>query len=122
MCRLRFASAALPASFTIDVSASSASPAPPPRARRGAWKDCLFERATLGFAVFVLLLLFAILLSLVIAAVPALEKFGLGFFITNVWNPVTKQFGASAPIYGTLVTSAIALLIAVPCRSASRCS
>jgi len=74
----------------------------------------LFEHATLGFAVFVLLLLFAILLSLVIAAIPALEKFGFAFFTTNVWNPVTKQFGALAPIYGTLATSAIALLIAVP--------
>ena len=74
----------------------------------------MFEHATLGFAVFVLLLLFAILLSLVIAAIPALEKFGFAFFTTNVWNPVTKQFGALAPIYGTLATSAIALLIAVP--------
>ena len=42
------------------------------------------------------------------------QKFGLGFFFTNVWNPVTSEFGALAPIYGTLVTSAIALLIGVP--------
>src|SRR6185295_12261833 len=48
------------------------------------------------------------------AAVPAMEKFGPAFFVTNVWNPVTSQFGALAPIYGTLVTSAIALLIGVP--------
>src|SRR6185295_13417489 len=48
------------------------------------------------------------------AAVPAMEKFGPAFFVTNVWNPVTSQFGALAPIYGTLVTSLIALLIGVP--------
>src|SRR4029079_7651361 len=47
-------------------------------------------------------------------AVPAMQKFGFGFFVKDVWNPVTKNFGALAPIYGTLVTSAIALLIGVP--------
>src|SRR4029079_13522020 len=47
-------------------------------------------------------------------AVPAMQKFGFAFFVTDVWNPVTKNFGALAPIYGTLVTSAIALLIGVP--------
>jgi phosphate transport system permease protein len=46
--------------------------------------------------------------------VPAFEKFGLGFFFTNVWDPVKLNFGALAPIYGTLVTSLIALLIGVP--------
>jgi phosphate transport system permease protein len=45
---------------------------------------------------------------------PALRAFGPGFFVTNVWNPVTKQFGALAPIYGTIVTSMIALLIGIP--------
>ena len=49
-----------------------------------------------------------------IAAVLAMEKFGFAFFVTDDWDPVTKKFGALAPIYGTLVTSAIALLIA--CR------
>ena len=48
------------------------------------------------------------------AAWPAIAKFGLAFFVTNVWNPVKHQFGALVPIYGTLVTSAIAMLIAVP--------
>ena len=45
---------------------------------------------------------------------PALSRFGVGFLVTDVWNPVTENFGALAPIYGTLVTSLIAMLIAVP--------
>jgi phosphate transport system permease protein len=89
--------------------------APPdsPRAR-GAWADWVFERATLVFALLVLGLLAGILVALGIAAAPALEKFGIGFFFTNIWNPVKGIFGGLAPIYGTLVTSAIALLIGVP--------
>jgi phosphate transport system permease protein len=88
--------------------------APPdsPRAR-GAWADWVFERATLVFALLVLGLLAGILAALGIAAAPALEKFGIGFFFTNIWNPVKGIFGV-APICGTLVTSAIALLIGVP--------
>ena len=110
------ASAVLPASSLPLEPARVATRPEPPAARRAisGWLDWLFERATLAFAVFVMLLLLAILASLVVAALPALDKFGLAFFWTNVWNPVTKQFGALAPIYGTLVTSTIALLIAVP--------
>jgi phosphate transport system permease protein len=90
-------------------------PTPPPREQRSAgWQDVLFERTTLFFALFVLLLLVAIIGSLVWGAIPALSAFGPKFFVSNVWNPVTKQFGALAPIYGTLVTSAIALLIGIP--------
>jgi len=74
----------------------------------------LFERATLFFALLVLGILFAIIAALTVAALPAFREFGFGFFTTNVWNPVTKQFGALATIYGTVVTSVIALLIAVP--------
>jgi phosphate transport system permease protein len=80
----------------------------------GRWQDALFERTTQAFALLVLLLLVAIIGSLIYGAIPALEKFGPAFFVTNVWNPVTKQFGALAPIYGTLVTSGIALLIGIP--------
>ncbi len=88
----------------------------PPAARRSAshWQDWLFERTTQFFALSVLLTLLGILGALTWAALPALEKFGFGFFTTNVWNPVTNDYGALAPIYGTLVTSAIALLIGVP--------
>src|SRR4029434_11081377 len=89
--------------------------APPgsPRAT-GAWRDWAFEHATLVFALLVLGLLAGILVSLGLAAAPALDKFGVGFSFTNVWNPVKGVFGGLAPIYGTLVTSAIALLIGVP--------
>ena len=90
-------------------------PPPPTRhAAAGRWQDSLFEHATRFFAVLVLAMLLGILLALAYAALPAMQKFGLGFFVTDVWNPVTSQFGALAPIYGTLVTSAIALLIGVP--------
>jgi phosphate transport system permease protein len=78
------------------------------------WQDALFRGTTQAFAALVLVLLVSILVALGIAAWPALSKFGVGFFFTNVWNPVTGQFGALAPIYGTLVTSAIALAIGVP--------
>jgi phosphate transport system permease protein len=88
----------------------------PPAARRGAppWQDWLFERTTMLFALFVLLTLVGIVGALAWAAVPAFQKFGFGFFFTNVWDPVKLNFGALAPIYGTLVTSAIALAIGVP--------
>jgi phosphate transport system permease protein len=88
----------------------------PPAERRtaAAWQDKLFERTTLFFALLVLVSLLGILVALAYSAVPALDKFGVAFFVTNVWNPVTSQFGALAPIYGTLVTSAIALVIGVP--------
>jgi phosphate transport system permease protein len=78
------------------------------------WQDALFRVTTQTFAALVLVLLVSILVALGIAAWPALSKFGVEFFFTNVWNPVTSQFGALAPIYGTLVTSAIALAIGVP--------
>jgi len=47
-------------------------------------------------------------------AIPALRTFGLPFLYTDVWNPVTEKFGALAPIYGTLVTSAIAMVVGIP--------
>jgi len=54
------------------------------------------------------------MLALVAGALPALTTFGPGFLASQRWNPVTEQFGALAPIYGTLVTSLIAMAIAVP--------
>jgi phosphate transport system permease protein len=55
-----------------------------------------------------------VFVALVEGSIPAFRAFGLGFLATERWNPVTEKFGALAPIYGTLVTSAIAILIAVP--------
>ena len=79
---------------------------------RGA--DIAFRALTRGAVLLVLALLSGVIIALVIGSVPALKAFGFGFIASEVWNPVTEQFGALAPIYGTLVTSAIAMLIAVP--------
>jgi phosphate transport system permease protein len=98
-----------------DVRVATREPTPPgARAAAARWQDVLFENTTRFFAMLVLVLLVAIIVELAINATPAMQKFGLGFFVSNVWNPVTLQFGALAPIFGTLVTSAIALLIGVP--------
>jgi phosphate transport system permease protein len=83
-------------------------------ARRSAVPDIAFRALTVIFALVVLLLLGGVLATLIAGALPALAAFGPGFLVTDVWNPVTERFGALAPIYGTLVTSAIAMLIAIP--------
>jgi phosphate transport system permease protein len=82
--------------------------------RRLRTGDLVFHGLTRAAAIIVLVLLSGVILALIIGAMPALRTFGLSFITTEVWNPVTDQFGALAPIYGTLVTSAIAMLIAVP--------
>jgi len=76
--------------------------------------DDLFRRACLTSAGLISVLMFAILLSLCIGAWPALEKFGVGFFFSSEWNPVTKEFGAANALYGTLVSSVIAVFLALP--------
>lgn len=76
--------------------------------------DAIFVLATKFFALLVLLSLGGILASLVIGAIPSMQAFGLGFYTSSEWNPVSGEYGALAPIYGTLVTSFIAILIAVP--------
>jgi phosphate transport system permease protein len=88
-------------------------------ARRRAIKnfasnDNFFRRLTLSAAVFVLIILGGVIVSLVEGSIPALREYGLEFFTTQTWNPVTEKFGADAPIYGTLITSIIAMAIAVP--------
>jgi phosphate transport system permease protein len=76
--------------------------------------DMTFRLLTRAAVLGVLVLLSGVILSLGIGSVPAFRAFGLGFVATEVWNPVTEQFGALAPIYGTLLTSFIAMVIAVP--------
>ena len=76
--------------------------------------DHAFRGVTLACALIVLLTLAAILVALFAGSLPAFRAFHFGFFTREVWNPVTEQFGALGPIYGTLVTSAIALLLGVP--------
>ena len=111
------ATVAAPTILTPAESASLIRREPnPPRKREASarWQDALFEKTTLFFALFVLALLAAIIGSLIYGAIPTLSAFGPKFFVSNVWNPVTHQFGALAPIYGTLVTSIIALAIGIP--------
>jgi phosphate transport system permease protein len=77
-------------------------------------RDVFFRRLTLAAAIAVLLILGGVIVSLVVGSMPAIRAFGFDFLMTETWNPVTDKFGAKAAIYGTLVTSAIAMLIAVP--------
>ena len=79
--------------------------------------DSIFRNLTRAAALVVLLLLSGVIVSLIIGAAPALQEFGLGFLTSQSWNPVTEKFGALAPIYGTVVTSLIAMLIAVSSRN-----
>ena len=76
--------------------------------------DAAFEQLTRFFAVLVFSLLAAILVSLVLGSRPTLEKFGLRFLTSVAWDPVQDNFGAVVPIYGTLVTSLIAMVIGIP--------
>jgi len=76
--------------------------------------DAMFRSLTRTAAILVLVLLGGVIFSLVVGSLPAFRTYGLSFVTTEVWNPVTEKFGALAPVYGTLVTSAIAMLIAVP--------
>jgi len=77
-------------------------------------RERLFEGATFAAALLVLLLLGGVALSLLIGSWPAFAHFKLSFLTREIWNPVTDQYGALAPIYGTLVTSFLALLLAIP--------
>ena len=77
-------------------------------------RDTGFRYLTRAAALAVLVILSGIIVSLIHGSWPALRTFGVSFLYREVWNPVTDQFGAIAPIYGTIVTSFIAMLIAVP--------
>lgn len=76
--------------------------------------DLLFGGLTRFAALVTLLLLGGIIVSLIISAWPSIQQFGTSFLWKAEWDPPADQFGALVPIYGTLVTSLIALIIAVP--------
>ncbi|MGE0746403.1 MAG: phosphate ABC transporter permease subunit PstC [Rhodospirillales bacterium] len=82
--------------------------------KRSNLGDWIFANATLIAGLFVLALLGAIILMLFIGAIPAFQAFGIGFLWSTAWDPVQQDFGALVSVYGTLVTSVLALLIAVP--------
>src|SRR5437879_4036787 len=96
-------------SVTVDAQATRA------RALDGLrfWDD-VYRWLTRAAAIGVLVILSGVILSLFIGSLPALREFGFSFLTEQRWNPVTEKFGALAPIYGTVVTSFIAMLIAVP--------
>jgi len=89
---------------------------PPPRKFRisGVLADRVFALLAHAAAWLTLATLAGILVSLVIGAWPAIDAYGLGFLTNSVWDPVKDEYGGLVMIYGTLATSAIALLIAVP--------
>ena len=77
-------------------------------------RERAFRAATFAAALLVLLLLGGVAIALLVGSWPAFRHFRLAFLTREIWNPVTDQFGALAPVYGTLVTSLLALLLAIP--------
>lgn len=92
---------------TVSARSSSSS-------SRHQWGDWLFFNLSRGVAALTLVLLAGIMISLVIGSWESIQKFGFGFIWSSEWNPPMERFGALIPIYGTIVTSLIALIIAVP--------
>ncbi|MYZ49246.1 phosphate ABC transporter permease subunit PstC [Rhizobiales bacterium L72] len=85
------------------------------RIARQKVSDSAFRTSTFIAAVMVLVLLGGVLVSLIYGSWPALRTFGFtSFLTTEAWNPVTEKFGALAPVYGTIVTSIIAMAIGIP--------
>jgi phosphate transport system permease protein len=82
--------------------------------KRQRIQDFFFHKVTLLFSVLVLLALAGILVSLFVSAWPAFQKFGIGFIWRVEWDIINEEFGAMIAIYGTVVSSVIALLLAVP--------
>ena len=99
---------------TADTMISGADDAAQRQARRSQLQDRIYYFMTLGSAVFVVAVLLAVIVSLIIGAWPAFSNFGLGFVWNQKWSPVKEIFGALAPIYGTLVTSIIAMILGIP--------
>ncbi|MFL6596764.1 MAG: phosphate ABC transporter permease subunit PstC, partial [Chthoniobacterales bacterium] len=100
---------ALTASVSVAESSARERMAPPSR-----FGDKAFEWLTLAMASAVVVLVILIGWELWIGSSLAIKKFGFHFLTTSTWDPVAEQFGALPFIYGTLVSSAIALIIAVP--------
>lgn len=97
-----------------EGSAPLPEPAYPLARVKPARSDVYFRRLTAGCALVLPLIMIAIGLALLYYSVPALRKFGVGFFFSEEWNPVTQEFGALSSIYGTLMSTLLAMLLAVP--------
>ena len=83
-------------------------------APRAPFGDTLFAGLSVSAGVFVLLLLGAIIVSLFLGGLPSFRAFGLGFLWSDDWDPVQQVFGAAVPIYGTVITAVLAMVMAVP--------
>ncbi len=106
-------------SFLVDSDNASSvrderSPLAPTPLASSALADALFRNVTRLAALIVFSLLAAILVTLVIGSSLSISKFGAAFIFTEDWDPVKENFGALVPIFGTLVTAAIAMIIGVP--------
>jgi phosphate transport system permease protein len=99
---------------SAETARSEANAAIAERRVPARWGDTAFEWTTRGFALLVLGILLAILASLVVGSTLTLGKYGFGFLWSAEWDPVREDFGALVPIYGTVVTSVLAMLISVP--------
>lgn len=109
-----FPAAANPLDMPGEGPRTTTSPPTGRKPRTGATVDLLFGLAAKGAALLTLAMLIGILLSLLVGAWPAISKFGLGFLTSSVWDPVQNEYGGLVMIYGTIATSIIALVIAVP--------
>ena len=78
------------------------------------WQDFFFEKTTLVFALSTLVALTGIIVSLFVSSLPVLQTFGLKFFYTIEWDIINSEFGGLIAIFGTVVTAAIAIVIALP--------
>jgi phosphate transport system permease protein len=95
-----------PITTSLEISAASLR-------RHNLW-DALLRNTTRVAAVSVLVLLGGVIASLIEGSIPSMKAFGWGFLSSSAWNPVTEKFGALPAIYGTVVTSLIAMLIGIP--------
>jgi len=98
------------AESVAPVSTSSAAPRP----HRRHYGDRVYRGLLTALALSLPLLMLAIVAQLLVSSWPAIRKFGFSFIWTSVWNPVTDTYGAAPMIFGTLVSSLLALLMAVP--------
>lgn len=100
----------------VPVAEPGAAPAEPRLASiwGGAIGDRIYQWTITGFALCIPLVLIAIAVEIVLGAWPAFRTFGLGFLTSSTWDPVNNSYGAAPAIYGTIVTSIIALIVATP--------
>ena len=101
-------------SQAISAPLTATAPARPASKGNGALGDAVFSAACHTAGVFVLLLMGGIIVGLFVGGLPAFKAFGLSFVTSTEWNPVTEVFGAAVPIYGTIVTAVLSIILAVP--------